>query len=38
MTIQTINLGTAPSGAGGDTFRSTGIAQAVSEMMNDPEQ
>lgn len=24
MTIQTINLGTAPSGAGGDTFRSTG--------------
>ncbi|MDC5347049.1 hypothetical protein OHW60_07450 [Acinetobacter baumannii] len=24
MTIQTVNLGTAPSGAGGDTFRSTG--------------
>lgn len=24
MAIQTINLGTAPSGAGGDTFRSTG--------------
>lgn len=24
MTYQTINLGTAPSGAGGDTFRSTG--------------
>ncbi|WEE38573.1 hypothetical protein [Acinetobacter sp. TAC-1] len=24
MTIQTINLGSAPSGAGGDTFRSTG--------------
>ncbi|WP_285277184.1 hypothetical protein, partial [Escherichia coli] len=24
MTIQTINLGTAPSGAGGDTVRSTG--------------
>lgn len=25
MTIQTVNLGTAPSGAGGDTFRSTGV-------------
>lgn len=24
MAIQTVNLGTAPSGAGGDTFRSTG--------------
>lgn len=24
MTIQTVNLGTAPTGAGGDTFRSTG--------------
>ncbi|MHC3102316.1 hypothetical protein ACWPOP_07995, partial [Acinetobacter nosocomialis] len=24
MTIQTVNLGSAPSGAGGDTFRSTG--------------
>ncbi|WP_010115641.1 hypothetical protein [Acinetobacter sp. P8-3-8] len=24
MTIQTVSLGTAPSGAGGDTFRSTG--------------
>ena len=24
MTIQTISLGAAPSGAGGDTFRSTG--------------
>ncbi|OTL15685.1 hypothetical protein B9X80_04475, partial [Acinetobacter nosocomialis] len=24
MTIQTINLGSAPTGAGGDTFRSTG--------------
>ncbi|KAF1022699.1 MAG: hypothetical protein GAK29_03143 [Acinetobacter bereziniae] len=24
MTIQTVNLGAAPSGAGGDTFRSTG--------------
>lgn len=25
MAIQTVNLGTAPSGAGGDTFRSTGV-------------
>ncbi|GAA5559272.1 hypothetical protein Asch02_00760 [Acinetobacter schindleri] len=24
MTYQTVNLGTAPTGAGGDTFRSTG--------------
>ncbi|MFP0390118.1 hypothetical protein ACJ6IV_19765, partial [Acinetobacter nosocomialis] len=24
MTIQTVNLGSAPTGAGGDTFRSTG--------------
>ncbi|MFP0526603.1 hypothetical protein ACLDWI_17300, partial [Acinetobacter baumannii] len=24
MTIQTVNLGMAPTGAGGDTFRSTG--------------
>ena len=24
MTIQTVNLGAAPTGAGGDTFRSTG--------------
>lgn len=25
MAIQTVNLGTAPSGSGGDTFRSTGV-------------
>ena len=24
MAIQTVNLGTAPTGTGGDTFRSTG--------------
>lgn len=46
MTIQTINLGTAPSGAGGDTFRSTGAkinenfinwAHASSRMVGDAE-
>ncbi|MDH1005667.1 hypothetical protein [Acinetobacter junii] len=46
MTIQTINLGTAPSGAGGDTFRSTGTkmnenftnwAHAASRMVGDAE-
>lgn len=44
MTIQTVNLGTAPSGAGGDTFRSTGTkmnenftnwAHAASRMVGD---
>ncbi|QXR26636.1 hypothetical protein [Acinetobacter junii] len=34
MTIQTINLGTAPSGAGGDTFRSTG--SKVNENFSNP--
>lgn len=35
MAIQTINLGTAPSGAGGDTFRSTGTK--VNENFTNPE-
>lgn len=34
MTIQTVNLGTAPSGAGGDTFRSTG--SKVNENFSNP--
>ncbi|MFW1748659.1 hypothetical protein ACG9XW_21010, partial [Acinetobacter guillouiae] len=34
MAIQTINLGTAPSGAGGDTFRSTGTK--VNENFTNP--
>ncbi|HAK15746.1 MAG TPA: hypothetical protein DCM65_05680 [Acinetobacter junii] len=34
MTIQTINLGTEPSGAGGDTFRSTG--SKVNENFSNP--
>ncbi|PJG67842.1 phage tail fiber protein [Acinetobacter seifertii] len=33
MTIQTINLGSAPTGAGGDTFRSTG-AKVNENFMN----
>lgn len=35
MTIQTVNLGTAPSGAGGDTFRSTGAK--MNENFTNPE-
>ena len=34
MAIQTVNLGTAPSGAGGDTFRSTGTK--INENFTDP--
>lgn len=34
MTIQTVNLGTAPSGAGGDTFRSTGAK--INENFSNP--
>lgn len=34
MTIQTVNLGTAPTGAGGDTFRSTGAK--MNENFTDP--
>lgn len=34
MSIQTINLGTAPTGAGGDTFRSTGAK--VNENFSNP--
>ncbi|WP_324272809.1 hypothetical protein U4959_10745 [Acinetobacter junii] len=46
MTIQTVNLGSAPTGAGGDTFRSTGTkmnenftnwAHAASRMVGDAE-
>lgn len=34
MTIQTINLGDAPSGAGGDTFRATGVK--INENFSNP--
>ena len=35
MTIQTVNLGTAPTGAGGDTFRSTGAK--INENFTNPQ-